>query len=119
MTPMGAKKNMKTMISAIQKALEEPAARKELDVCEAASTIAQIGKPQKRTKKRSTTVRSGPKTIASTRCQLSGHNRMLFPGDKGDPRSTGMLARNNPVPHVYSMGPREGSSVRFTPPSDF
>jgi hypothetical protein len=64
--PIGAKKNMKTMISVIQKDLDEPAALKELDVCEAASTTAQIGRPQKMTRKRSTTTRSGPKIIAST-----------------------------------------------------
>jgi hypothetical protein len=71
MIATGAKKIMKTTISVIQRVLEDPAALKELDVCEAASTIAQIGTPQKMNKMMSATMRSGPKIMASTRRQLS------------------------------------------------
>jgi hypothetical protein len=64
--PTGAKTNMKTRISVIHIVFEEPAALKELDVREAASTTAQMGMPQKMNRNIRAMMRSGPKIMAST-----------------------------------------------------
>jgi hypothetical protein len=63
---IGAKTNMNTRINVIQSVLEDPAALNELGVREAASTMAQIGMPQKTNRNISATMMSGPKIMAIT-----------------------------------------------------
>jgi hypothetical protein len=92
MIEIGAKKKKDTRISVIQSDLEEPAALKEDDVREAASTTAQMGPPNKIMNMKSTTIRSGPKIMASIRCQLSGPSGSVERSsrDQGNSRSVAL-----------------------------
>jgi hypothetical protein len=66
MIEMGPKKNRDIRISAIQNDLEDSAALKDVDVRDATSMIAQIGAPDNMSTTKITTMRFGPKIMAST-----------------------------------------------------